>query len=244
MIDFGLLLSMLAVVGVPTLLQRRWPLRTADGASFTDLAVIAIIAGVIVGRIVSVAVESPGSLGRVGDLLIIRSGVDFWPGAVAGLAVLWWDARRVGVSLVDRLADLAPLGLMAYAAYEACCLFRDGCFGPVSAFGLRPPGVATAMVPIGLIVAAAVVGLALIVRRADGGGWGAPTVVVGAVAGVAVVRSVASIWLPHVGDGLTRHHWLSIAVAAVAVPVATMLVLRHRASAGSDTAPVGGEGAQ
>ncbi len=41
-------------------------------------------------------------------------------------------------------------------------------------------------------------------------------VVAAATVAVAGVRSIGSIWLPHVGDGLTRQHVTSIVIAATA----------------------------
>ncbi len=236
MIDFGLLLSMVAAVGLPTLLGWWWPLPALPGGedaeptvpSFADLAVIPALAGLIVGRLVAVALDAPGSFGRLGDLLIIRSGVEFWPGAVVAVALVALEARRQGVPPLDRLAALAPAALVGYAAYEACCVFRDGCFGPAAPIGLRPPGIATTMVPIGLLVAAAVVAAAVVLHRIHRAGAPPAVVVTGAVAGVAVVRSVASIWLPHVGDGLTRPHLTSLVVAALAVVAFTVLAWGQR----------------
>ncbi|MEL7155217.1 MAG: prolipoprotein diacylglyceryl transferase family protein [Actinomycetota bacterium] len=229
MIDVGLLLSMVAAIGVPTLAQRFWPIGTND-ASFADLAALPALAGLIVGRLVAVAFESPSAFGRVGDLLIIRSGVDFWPGALTAVLIIGVEARRRGVGAVERLAALAPLALLGYAAYEACCLFRDGCFGPVAPLGLRPPGVATAMVPVGLGVAIVVAALAVVLRSRQERGATATEIVLGAVAGVALTRAVASIWLPHVGQGLTRPHRTSIVVAALAVVALIGWVARQRAS--------------
>ncbi len=57
---------------------------------------------------------------------------------------------------------MAPLAMIGYAGYEAACIFRDGCFGPDSPIGLRPPGLTTTMLPIG-IVAAIVTGVVAIV---------------------------------------------------------------------------------
>lgn len=230
MIDFGLLLSMMAAIGVPTLAQRVWPIDGNDGASFADLAAIPALVGLIVGRLVAVGFDSPGAFGRIGDLLIIRSGVDFWPGAVAAVAMIGFEARRRGVGVLARLGNLAPLALLGYAAYEACCLFRDGCFGPAGPVGLRPPGIATTMVPVGLLVAAVVVAVAFALRARQDRGAPPVEIAVGAVAGVAVTRAVASIWLPHVGDGLTRPHLTSIVVAVLAVSTLGVLVARQRVS--------------
>lgn len=252
---------MLAVVGVPSLVERWWPLRTGIHSSYTDLVILPVVVGLLVGRLVNVAFDAPGSFGRIGDLLIIRSGVDFWPGALVAVALVAWGGRADGVGVVARLADLAPLALIGYAVYEGCCLFRDGCYGPAGSIGLRPPGVATTMFPVGLAVAVVVVAVAVAVRalarraddppardgaraedsadedgagaddRVDVGGIEGPRamlVVVAAVAGVATVRAVASIWLPHVGEGLTRPHLTSIAVAVLSAPVLAWLAVQTR----------------
>jgi hypothetical protein len=69
------------------------------------------------------------------------------------------------------------------------------------------------MLPIGWLMAAAVAAAAVgVLQLSKRGAW--PSVIVlSAVAAVAAVRAVGSIWLPHVGDGLTRQHITSIGVA-------------------------------
>jgi hypothetical protein len=51
--------------------------------------------------------------------------------------------------------------------------------------------------------------------------------VVGSVAGFAIVRAVASFWLPALGDGLTRPHRESLVVAVLAVFAFVGTCLRH-----------------
>ena len=48
-----------------------------------------------------------------------------------------------------------------------------------------------------------------------------------AVLMVALVRSVASIWLPHVGIGLTRQHKTSIIVGLIAL-IAVVVIRRQK----------------
>lgn len=150
-------------------------------------------------------------------MLIIRSGVEFWPGVAAAIAAVLVSAHLGLVSPSQRMAELAPLAMIGYAGYEAACIFRDGCFGPASAIGLRPPGLATTMLPVGWFMAAAVgvgaLGVHTLVAR------GRPPAAVGlaSVAAVASVRAVGSIWLPHVGDGLTRQHLSSIVLAVASL---------------------------
>lgn len=217
MIDVGLLLTMIVAVGVPSLVARWWPLTTfAEPVGFADVAIWPAFAGLAVGRLVAVGIDGPSSLGSVSDLLIIRSGVEFWPGIAAAMFVAAWAARRSGVALLDRLADLVPLALIGYAAYEVTCLVRDGCYGPESPLGLQPPGTSTRMLPIGVLAAIAIVVGAMALHR-QLGRWSPWIIVTGGVTVVAGVRSLAAVWLPHIGDGLTRQHWSSVVVFAVGV---------------------------
>lgn len=238
MIDVGLLLSLVAAVGLPLVVANRWwPLHThPPTVGIADLAVVPAMAGLLVGRLVAVALDDPRSLTSPPDLIVIRSGVELWPGVVAAVAVLWWQARRDQVPVVPRLADAAPFALLAYAAYEGTCHVRGGCFGPAAPIGLRPPGLTGTQVPVGMLMALAVVIGAVAVRRhldraapappgTAPGAWAGPQpsaraartqaalTLAGAVAVVAAVRAVGSIWLPHVGAGLTRQHLTSIMVA-------------------------------
>ena len=71
------------------------------------------------------------------------------------------------------------------------------------------------MFPISLVVAAAAAGAAVVVRRWHRRGLPDLQVIGVALLALAAIRSVASIWLPHIGDGLTRQHRTSIAVAIV-----------------------------
>lgn len=217
MIDYGLLMSMIVGLGVPALLIYWWPLSTYEGpVGFVDIAILPAFAGIAVGRLVTLALDDPGSIGSVSDMLIIRSGVEFWPGVAAGVGVLVLAAYSSMAPPLRRLADMAPLVMVAYAGYEAACVFRDGCFGPRTWLGLRPPGLQATMLPIGWLIAAAVLAGAAGVRHLLQSQARPAVVVATAVALVAVVRSIGSIWLPHVGDGLTRQHGMSIVVASVA----------------------------
>jgi len=224
-IDVGLLLTMIVAIGVPSLVARWWPLTTFDEpVGFLDVAIWPAMVGLGVGRLVAVALDGPSSLGSLSDLLIIRSGVEFWPGVAAAMLVAAWSAQRSGVAPLDRLADLVPLALIGYAGYEVTCLVRDGCYGPETSLGLQPPGTSTRMLPVGILAAIAVVVGAVVLHRQLGrrASW---TVVMGGLTVVAGVRSLAAIWLPHIGDGLTRQHWSSIAVLLATVPALTAGVL-------------------
>lgn len=133
------------------------------------------------------------------------------PGVAAAMLVATWSARRSGRTSLDRLADLIPLSIIGYAGFEVACLVRDGCYWPESPLGLQPPGTSTRMLPIGAAAAIAVVAGATLPRRRLGR-RPSSIVLLGGVAIVAGVRSLASIWLPHIGGGQSRQHWSSIVV--------------------------------
>lgn len=219
MIDYGLLVSVMVAFGAASVLSWRWsideeapPEASDKPVDFLDLALGPALAGLAVGRLAALALDDPNSIGSLSDMLIIRSGVEFWPGVVAAALVVLWGERRAGLPPLTRLSLLVPLAMVGYSGYEAACVFRDGCFGPASPVGLRPPGVSTTMLPVGWLMAAAVIVGAVAVRATAS----RAAVVAAATAAVAGVRAIGSIWLPHVGDGLTRQHSTSIVVAAIA----------------------------
>lgn len=232
MIDFGLVVSLIAAIGVPTLLARRWAPPVESGSTFLDDVTGPLVVGLVTGRLVTLALDDPNSIGSLSDMLVIRSGVEFWPGLAAAAGLVAWQANRAGGSPLERLAALAPLGLVGYAAYEATCVFRDGCLGPESAVGLRPPGLQTTMLPVGWLMAAGLLAGAVIVHRLQD--RVRPVVVVAsAVSIVAGVRSLGSVWLPHIGDGLTRQHETSIAVLVVATATLVVVATRSWRATGS-----------
>ena len=211
MLDFGLLASaitILAVVGIAS----RWAPTPALGArGVADRLGGPVIAGVLAGRMVAAALDDPSSLRSVRALLVIRGGVEFWPGIAATVGVLVWGMRRRREEPAAlTLAELVPFMLWGYATWEASCILRDGCYGPASSIGLVPDGLDTRQFPVGLVVAVAIAVLGVAVRQL----WGWPpwAKLVAAVAGVAAARSVASIWLPRLSDDLTRQHKQSVGV--------------------------------
>jgi hypothetical protein len=217
-IDYGLLISMIIAFGVPTFLVRWWSLSSyAEPVGFLDVTLGPAFVGLAVGRLVALGLDDPSSIGSLSDMLIVRSGVEFWPGIAAAAGVLMWGEFRAGHPPLTRVADIAPLAMVGYAGYEAACVFRDGCFGPLSPVGLRPPGLTTTMLPVGLLMALTVAAGAVVVRRRARRPDRPVVTVLSGVVVVAVVRAVGSIWLPHVGTGLTRQHVTSIVVAVGAM---------------------------
>ena len=165
MIDYGLLVSIIIGLGLPAVLIHWWPLTSfGDPVGFIDAVLGPALAGLAVGRLTTLLLDDPSSIGSISDMLIIRSGVEFWPGVAAAVIALMWSANRAGLPLLVRVADLAPVTMIGYAGYEAACVFRDGCFGPDSPIGLQPPGLAATMLPVGWFMAVAVALAAVMVR--------------------------------------------------------------------------------
>ncbi len=228
MIDVGLLVSMVLAFGVPLVYLRRRPVPGTDPSpSFVDAVLGAAVVGLVVGRLVALALDDPASIVRFPDVMIVRSGVEFWPGLVAAIAVIAVGARRSAVSPWRRLGAVLVPSMIGYGMYEATCVVRGGCYGPASEIGLRPSGASGPMVPVGLLMGLAVIAAALAVHRWIDRGAPWPAALLGGLAAVATVRAIGSIWLPRVGDELTRPHRTSIVVAAGAVVSLGVLVARR-----------------
>ena len=225
MIDVGLLASIAIVLIVPAVFVPPWP-TSAAATGLLDTAGGAVLIGLLVGRLAAVAIDDPGALSRIGDLIIIRSGVEFWPGVAAGTAWIAIRSKRDHIAPAQRLAALTTPALVAWACYEAACLVRDGCPGPLSSLGLRPDGLVARMFPIDVFAAAAAVAAAIATRHFHRRGMPSLQVVVLAIALLSTIRSVASIWLPHIGDGLTRQHETSLVIAVIAT--LTFIAIRIR----------------
>jgi prolipoprotein diacylglyceryltransferase len=217
---------MALIAGAVTLTLAIAPPRTSDRRSMADAALGPAIIGLLAGRVTAILLDDPHSLTRPADILLLRGGVELWPGIAVGFAAAIVMAQRAGQSVGARLADAAPAALVAYAAYEAGCLLRSGCFGPSSRVGLAPQGLSTTVIPIGLFVAIAAVGVATMVRRCF---WRDSITAIGfAVVGLALIRAVAAIWLPKIGAGLTRQHLESIFVlGGASLAMASRWVYHH-----------------
>ena len=233
MIDRGLLLTLVLIALVLLGVTRMVPPRTLAPRALWDEAALAAFVGTLIARLVTLAFDDPAGLLQVRDIPLFRGGVDFWPGATAALTVLVIGARRSEVDPVSRLADLLPYALAAYATYEATCLLRDGCFGPVSPVGLVPPGVGVREFPVGLALAVAVAGVAVAARRAA-----IPSVTLAVGLGsLAWLRFAASFWLPTIRPGLGRPAVESLAAALIVSLVGAFAWVRARRRRQSPSAP-------
>ena len=84
---------------------------------------------------------------------------------------------------------------------------------------------------MGLVAAATAVGAAAGLRYLHRRGMPGSQIVVLALVAIATIRSVASIWLPHIGSGLTRQHETSFVIAVVALIAFVVLRIRMQRDA-------------
>ena len=197
--DVGLLLTMLIVVGGVQLALRAVPPTAVDRAQLVEQFSTPVIVGVIGARLVFVLLDHPASVFRIRDLMVVRAGMEFWAGVVVALAWVVVKARRSPgrAEAVVKLAAAVPYLLIGVALYEASCLMRDGCLGPVASVGLVPRGLDSTMVPVGVLVAGALGLAAVVLRRA----WTLEVeqTVLCAFVVLGGVRLVASWFLPAFG---------------------------------------------
>lgn len=226
--DVGLLLTMLIVFGGVHLTLRILPPTAADRGEVVELLATPLITGLIAARLVFVLLDHPASVFRLRDLMVVRAGMEFWAGVVVALLLVLIRVRRSDDrgGAAATFAVATPFLLIGVALYEGSCLIRDGCLGPVARVGLKPSGLATTMVPVGVIVAVVLFVAAVVLRQAwtlDAG----QTVMVALVV-VSGVRLVASRFLPAFGQSrVERESAVALVVSVVALLV---LVARRRRS--------------
>ena len=90
-----------AVVALVVVLADRWRGDTSDhDMSVLDRLYMPLLGGVVVGRLIALALDDPTSLGAIRSILVIRGGVEFWPGVAAFAALVAWSGRRRGTAAV------------------------------------------------------------------------------------------------------------------------------------------------
>ena len=234
MLDTGLIATGVAIVLVIYVSSQLAPVSAFDPEDVLDRLIAPAIGALLAGRAVATLLDDPQSFRTLRSFLVIRGGVEFWPGVLAMVVLLAIGIRRRGGSVSVGLAELAPFALWGYATFEATCLLRDGCYGPASAIGLTPNGLQTRMLPIGVLAGLAVAALAVIINRRSSGTPAKNLLL--AVGGLALVRSTVSIWLPRIGDRPTRQHLESIGVLGAAIVAGAAMgvrgAARRRRSAG------------
>ena len=122
MLDTGLLATGVAIVLVIYVSSQLAPVSAFDPDDVLDRLIAPAIGGLLAGRAVATLLDDPQSFRTVRSFLVIRGGVEFWPGVLAMVALLAIGIRRRGGSVSVGLAELAPFALWGYATFEATCL--------------------------------------------------------------------------------------------------------------------------
>lgn len=211
-------MSMLAVIAGTLLALGVVPPFGFDRQRISEAASTPVIVGFVVSRVVFLLFDNPGSLTRIRDILVFRSGLEFWAGVLFAVGFCCWQNRRAPERLTVLLAAGVPYALVGLAFYEGACLLRDGCLGPTSSVGLTPYGLTRPMIPVGLFVAAAFLVSAWLLRRNHT--MNAVTKLSASLAVLGGVRALASRYLPAFGSsrvGLESFVAFFIGVSASAV---------------------------
>ena len=227
MIDPGLLGTVMIMVVWMALTVRFVSSSVVDRHRLVDLVTGPLVVGFVVARLAAMAAEDFGESLHLRDLALIRSGMEFWAGLAAGLGWAAWRWRDERPGIWPVFAAITPFGLWAYSLFEATCLVRDGCLGPVSQIGLRPHGLQSRVFPVGLAVAVVLSIVGTVLHRA----WSldALTVVFSGLTALAVVRAMAGIWLPAIGASRVERESV---LAALVIPLVWVFwaVRRRRAN--------------
>ena len=124
------LLYVLAVVAAVAITRRRWAARGGSPELVYDVALWAVPAGIIGGRLYFLA-TTPGDTFEHwwGPLAIWQGGLGIWGGIAAGTIAGLWRVRRAGASLADFLDAAAPALLVAQAIGRVGNYFNQELFG-------------------------------------------------------------------------------------------------------------------
>jgi len=127
------LLAAAAIGAFGVYLALRFEARRGNAADCTknlwDVAMGAMVAGLVVGRVAAMVADGVSPLANPGDIVIVRAGVATGPASLAALAWVAWVGRTELLLVADGLAAAALAGL---GGWHAGCLVRDACLGTTS----------------------------------------------------------------------------------------------------------------
>ncbi|MDH3470983.1 MAG: prolipoprotein diacylglyceryl transferase [Acidimicrobiia bacterium] len=110
-----------------------WEAKRGNAAACTkdlwDLALGSAAAGLVVGRLATMIGNGVNPAAHLGDIIIVRAGVDTGWASLTALAVLSFMGRGEIRAVADGLAAAVLAGL---AGWHGSCLFRDACLGTPS----------------------------------------------------------------------------------------------------------------
>ncbi len=110
-----------------------WEAKRGNAAACTkdlwDLALGSAVAGLVIGRLAAMIGSGVNPATHLGDILILRAGVDTGWASLTALAVLGFMGRGEVRAVADGVAAAALAGL---AGWHGGCLMRDACLGTPS----------------------------------------------------------------------------------------------------------------
>lgn len=124
--EFTLLFAALSGVVAGWIGLRAWSDRLPNHAA--DRLIGAAVTGLLVGRITAMITQGVNPLSHLGDMIIVRGGVDTGAAAIGFLVFLLWSSRKDLVSI----DAIVPAVVLAMAGWHAGCLWRGACLGTPS----------------------------------------------------------------------------------------------------------------
>jgi prolipoprotein diacylglyceryltransferase len=118
-----------------------------------DIALGAVVAGVVVGRLAAMIADGVNPLTSPSDILIVRGGVATGWAALTAICTVGWLARKELWPVADGLAAASLAGL---AGWHAGCVTRDACVGTATdlPWAMTQPGSTVGRHPVELYTAA------------------------------------------------------------------------------------------
>lgn len=228
------LLGAVFVAVVPLYLVLYWEARRGNAAecarNLWDLALSAVVAGVVVGRLTAMVMDGVNPVTNPADILVVRGGVATGPAAAAAIATAAWLGRDTLWPVLDGLAAGALAGL---GGWHAGCVVRDTCLGVSSdlPWAVAQPGSSITRHPVEIYAA-----LLLAIAAISVAWWrarGRAPAAAAAGAGLAIaasVRLVTEPLRPSLGSGPI---WWYVGGVTAGLAVVAWALLRQSSHARS-----------
>jgi prolipoprotein diacylglyceryltransferase len=208
--------ALLAVAAMWAMLriEGRLGLLPDSRSDWFDLLIGSAVVGLVAGRLAAMILTGTNPLTHLGDVILIRGGVDTGFASLATILYLLWATRRSGLVSLDAVGPAVLAGL---AGWHGGCLFRGTCLGTRSdlPWTWAEPGSDLTRHPTELYAAllflAGAAGVVLLLRRRARSGAAASI----ALALAGVIRLATEPIRPSLGPGPIW--WYTAALVAGAV---------------------------
>lgn len=226
--EFTLLFAALTGVGcawIGVRIQRRRGL-LSEVDKPADVLIGGIGVGVIVGRLVSMALSGVNPITNPADILLVRGGVDTAAASAAALATVVWALRDQPTAL----DALAPAALAGLAGWHAGCVWTGTCLGSATGgdWGLTLPGSDVGRHPTEIYAAVILLAGALAVGRLR-----APLRATGAAIAIAGLARLATEPIrPSISGGPVVWYGAAIGAGVIVVVAGPRLLERSPLSRG------------